>query len=206
MMKNIAALVAGLAALDLAYSTPISSSPAPSSILARTDVLCPHVPIWVAAGSIANGAGLGPNVFPGIDCGFNSFSGLCDCATISARSLSPPPTFTTKRQTGTACEDQSIASATAVHFADLNGDGRAEYLYVGANGQVTAFLNLGGPANNPAIVNWSPQGLVGPSGLPAALTRDKVIFADIDGDGKADFLYVHTVSFRLFFSFLPLYL
>lgn len=31
---------------------------------------------------------------------------------------------------------------TAVHFADFNGDGRSEYLWVDNNGAVTAFLNL----------------------------------------------------------------
>lgn len=186
MIASLPTLLAGLAALDLAYGTPVSS------LASRTDIICPHVPIWVSAGEIANGAGLGPNVFPGIDCGFNSLSGDCDCATLNSRSL--PATFTVKRQTGTVCEDQSIPSSTAVQFADLNGDGRAEYLYVGATGEVTAFLNLGGPSSNPAEVSWEPQGVISPSGLPASFQRSGVAFADIDGDGKADYLYIHAVG------------
>lgn len=39
--------------------------------------------------------------------------------------------------------------ASAVHFADLNGYGRAEYLWVDDAGAVTAFLNLGGPDDGP---------------------------------------------------------
>jgi len=149
---------------------------------------CPDLPIWVAAGEIANGAGLGADVFPGVDCGFNSFSGDCDCAILSKRSLEPS---TTKRQVGTACDNNSVPSTTAVQFSDLNGDGRAEYLYVSATGSVTAFLNLGGPASNPAEVSWLAQGVISPSNVPIPISRNQIIFADINGDGKSEFLFVH---------------
>jgi hypothetical protein len=78
-----------------------------------------------------------------------------------------------------------------VRFADLTGDGRVEYLYVETNGAVTAYLNLGSPDPNPlnaGMVNWLVQGVIatGVGGL-----RDQIRFADLDGDGKADYLWVH---------------
>jgi hypothetical protein len=79
---------------------------------------------------------------------------------------------------------------TAVHFADLNGDGRAEYLYVDGAGAVTAFLNLGGPNQGPnaAKISWLPQGVIA-TGVGA--TRGSVQFADINGDGRAEYLWIH---------------
>jgi hypothetical protein len=45
---------------------------------------------------------------------------------------------------------------------DLNGDGRAEYLWVHSNGSVEAWLNLGGPNDGPnaAQVGWLYNGLI----------------------------------------------
>lgn len=62
--------------------------------------------------------------------------------------------------------------------------GRAEYLFVGADGSVTAYLNLGGPDSgaNAAKVSWLPQGVIA-SGVGA--NRNQVAFADLNGDGKA---------------------
>jgi hypothetical protein len=61
---------------------------------------------------------------------------------------------------------------------DLNGDGRAEYLWVGADGSVTAFLNLGSTSTEEgtqgAAVNWLPQGVIA-SGVGAM--RHEVQFA-----------------------------
>jgi hypothetical protein len=76
-----------------------------------------------------------------------------------------------------------------VRFADLNGDGRAEYLYVDSNGAVEAYLNLGGPDDGPnaAKVGWLPQGTIATG---VGVGRDSVIFADINGDGRADYVAV----------------
>lgn len=56
------------------------------------------------------------------------------------------------------CDAQSLTYplSPSIRFADLNGDGRAEYLYVDPDGEVTAYLNLGGPDNGPnaAKVAW----------------------------------------------------
>lgn len=90
------------------------------------------------------------------------------------------------------CADLNDDS-TAVHFADLNGDGRAEYLWLAANGSVTGLLNLGGPGNgsDAAEISWLPQGTIAPS---VGAKRRQVRFADLNGDGRAEYIYVHDDS------------
>jgi len=78
-----------------------------------------------------------------------------------------------------------------VRFADLNGDGRVEYLYVNATGAVIAYLNLGSSDPNPSNagqVSWLDQGVI-TAGFGGV--RDQIQFADLNGDGKADYLWVH---------------
>ncbi|MEU0480258.1 FG-GAP-like repeat-containing protein [Streptosporangium sp. NPDC006013] len=76
------------------------------------------------------------------------------------------------------------SSLEAVRFADGDGDGRADYLQVGGDGSVHAFLNRGGGGNGSfeARHNWAYA-----SNYP----RQYVQFADISGDGKADYLVVY---------------
>ncbi len=85
------------------------------------------------------------------------------------------------------CDIRSLTSplVAAVHFADLNGDGKAEYLYVDGSGAVTAFLNLGGPDDGPnaAKISWLLSGIIA-TGVGG--NRSSVQFADLDGDGRAE--------------------
>ncbi|MFG1954029.1 FG-GAP-like repeat-containing protein [Micromonospora sp. NPDC048830] len=76
------------------------------------------------------------------------------------------------------------SSLEAVRFADGDGDGRADYLQVSIDGAVHAFLNRGGGGNGSfeARYNWAYA-----SNYP----RKYVQFADISGDGKADYLVVY---------------
>lgn len=126
---------------------------------------------------------------------------------------SAAPTQTSASSPPSCASDQALQpSSTAVQFADLNGDGaysptatrklndlvtdcgnlgRAEYLYVGGDGSVTAYLNLGGPDNGPnaAKVGWLPQGQI--AGGRGAANRSTVAFADLNGDGRAEYLVIH---------------
>ncbi|GHJ08704.1 hypothetical protein TPA0907_30710 [Micromonospora humidisoli] len=75
------------------------------------------------------------------------------------------------------------ASRDHVRLADLDGDGRDDYLVVDAGGQVSGWLNAPGPNG----WGWKYAGVVA-SGVGA--TRDQVRFADLNGDHKADYLVV----------------
>ncbi|MEU3873879.1 MULTISPECIES: FG-GAP-like repeat-containing protein [Streptomyces] len=72
-------------------------------------------------------------------------------------------------------------SAEKVRFADINGDGKADYLVVQDDGSVRAWTNDGEPGSGKWTEVADFASSVGESG-------DKVRFADVDGDGRADYL------------------
>ncbi|UCM90452.1 FG-GAP-like repeat-containing protein [Streptomyces marincola] len=77
-----------------------------------------------------------------------------------------------------------------VRLADLNGDGRADYVAVNDNSSVQAWIN-GGPKPEGGDWYWAPQGTIaGGVGAPGRNVR----FADLTGDGRADYLVVHANS------------
>ncbi|MFD4656353.1 FG-GAP-like repeat-containing protein [Kitasatospora sp. NPDC058444] len=67
-----------------------------------------------------------------------------------------------------------------VRFADIDGDGRADYNAIGANGSIITYVNRGGDTGG----GWADYGQIA-SGLTTDPSR--VRFADIDGDGRADY-------------------
>ncbi|KAJ7185457.1 SGNH hydrolase-type esterase domain-containing protein [Mycena filopes] len=140
---------------------------------------CGSNPNWIGMGVIATGPGLGTN------------GGLSNCLASSTSSTQctcvlPGPTSVGQSVSKPAsgnCADLNDNS-TSVRFADLNGDGRAEYLWLDINGATTAFLNSGGPTT----VGFLPQGVIA-TGVGAK--REQVHFADLNGDGRAEYLWVH---------------
>ncbi|MGW2598009.1 FG-GAP-like repeat-containing protein [Streptomyces klenkii] len=75
------------------------------------------------------------------------------------------------------------APGNKVRFADINADGKADYLVVEDNGSVHAWLNKSDGAKD----DWSDRGIIATgTGAPG----NKVRFADINGDRKADYLVV----------------
>ncbi|MGK5545370.1 FG-GAP-like repeat-containing protein [Streptomyces sp. URMC 127] len=70
-----------------------------------------------------------------------------------------------------------------VRFADINGDRKADYLVVEDNGAVHAYINKGGDGQG----GWEDRGVIATgTGAP----RNKVRFADINDDRRADYLVV----------------
>jgi lysophospholipase L1-like esterase len=76
---------------------------------------------------------------------------------------------------------------THLRFADVNGDGRDDYLVVADNGAVRAWLNNGGDGAG----GWSDRGQIA-AGVGSDLTHLR--FADINGDGRDDYLIVSDTS------------
>jgi hypothetical protein len=72
-------------------------------------------------------------------------------------------------------------------MADLNGDGKADYIIIDdKTGAATVYINGGQNSNANLGWNWIPSGKIA-SGIAPGKT---IQFADIDGDGKADYLSV----------------
>ncbi|MFF3017335.1 GDSL-type esterase/lipase family protein [Streptomyces sp. NPDC057939] len=71
---------------------------------------------------------------------------------------------------------------TRVRFADYDGDGRADYLHIAPNGNVTAYLNQGGDVSGPN--GWKHIGRVA---WGTTTAHEQVHFADQDGDGRTDY-------------------
>ena len=83
----------------------------------------------------------------------------------------------------------SGAGASEARFADLDGDGRDDYLAVNQhNGSVHLWLNAGADR---AGDRWVDQGVIA-SGVNTGVRDNgpQVAFADLDGDGKDDYLAV----------------
>ncbi|MFF2076420.1 FG-GAP-like repeat-containing protein [Kitasatospora sp. NPDC058162] len=72
------------------------------------------------------------------------------------------------------------ADPNRVRFADFDGDGKADYIYINPDGSVHVYLNRGGDGRG----GWQDLGIVA-TGLTTDVSR--VRFADIDGDGRADY-------------------
>lgn len=74
-----------------------------------------------------------------------------------------------------------------VQFADIDGDGMADYLIVApTNGATWVYLNKGGSSMVPTLTGaggWIPAGKIATGGGSGT-----VAFADLDGDGKSDYL------------------
>ncbi|KAK4450304.1 integrin alpha N-terminal [Podospora aff. communis PSN243] len=83
-------------------------------------------------------------------------------------------------------------NTTGIRFGDMNGDFRADYLYVGDQGQVETWTNT--RWNHPSILpQWRLAGTthVG-MGVPGI--RDRIKFGRIYGSGRLDYIYIEEKS------------
>ncbi|MGW4383784.1 FG-GAP-like repeat-containing protein [Kitasatospora sp. NPDC004531] len=76
------------------------------------------------------------------------------------------------------------ADRSRVRFADFDGDGKADYNIVNPDGSITSFTNKGGDGRG----GWLTR-----AKIATGTTTDQstVHFADITGDGSADYLVVN---------------
>ncbi|KAK4183861.1 hypothetical protein QBC35DRAFT_525860 [Podospora australis] len=86
---------------------------------------------------------------------------------------------------GQVARGSAHANWKTLRFPDINGDGRADYVYIGEGGSLSAFLNSGSVGGQD--VRWSALGGIaeGDASIPSV---DHLVFADIDGDGRDDYL------------------
>ncbi|KAK2733485.1 hypothetical protein FQN57_002094 [Myotisia sp. PD_48] len=144
---------------------------------------CKKLPSWVEQGQVASGAGFGKSQFEGSYC--REFAdGICDC-----RRREDDTKYQIEKGSN-ECRDFTYPGVRAVQFADLNGDGRDEYIWIHKDGAVTAFQNLGHKYvdGKHGVVTWGAmQKIAGGVGG----TREEVRFADLNGDGRAEYLRVH---------------
>ncbi|KAF2787072.1 carbohydrate esterase family 3 protein [Melanomma pulvis-pyrius CBS 109.77] len=89
------------------------------------------------------------------------------------------------KELGTVVSPTDDRNGTGVMFADLNGDGRDDYIYVNPkNGDVSAWINR---LEKDDVWQWQGLGKIA-GGVGA--TNDTLQMVDIDGDGRADFCLV----------------
>jgi len=78
----------------------------------------------------------------------------------------------------------TTTDAEQVRFADLDADGRTDYVVIGATGAVHAYLNRGGDGHG----GWADAGQIA-TGLTT--DRARVRLADVDGDRRADYSLIN---------------
>lgn len=87
----------------------------------------------------------------------------------------------------------------AIRLADMNGDGKADYIQLGENGEAKLYLNNGQQSGGGW--GWAPYNDFNNIADGIGFTRDHVQFKDIDGDRRADYIGVdqldgHTVVYK----------
>ncbi|KAL8672053.1 MAG: hypothetical protein Q9168_003480 [Polycauliona sp. 1 TL-2023] len=74
-----------------------------------------------------------------------------------------------------------------VRFADINGDGKADYVWLSQKGEMEVYLNVIG--ENPAKFVPYNNGKFVATGVGGK--RDEIRLADINGDRRADYIRIH---------------
>ncbi|MFE7582102.1 FG-GAP-like repeat-containing protein [Streptomyces gardneri] len=167
-----------------AFSVTVTSATSLTLTGKGTDVLCKGD----TGGPLLNSAGelVGVNS--------RSWQGGClgtDAAEVRTGALSTRIDDITGWITETIKPRRSAAANEAggnqrIRWADFDGDQRPDYISIADNGEVNVWLHRGG---NPAGPNgWEPLGRVA-TGLTT--DRNRVRFADFDGDGRADYFLIN---------------
>ncbi|MGW5678240.1 FG-GAP-like repeat-containing protein [Streptomyces sp. NPDC003860] len=86
---------------------------------------------------------------------------------------------------GVVATGSAYWTADQIRFADVNGDQRADYLVVDRNGATRAYLNTEDATGK---IKWSNSGYIATGS--ATWTPEKIRFADVNGDQRADYLLV----------------
>ncbi|WP_416966799.1 FG-GAP-like repeat-containing protein [Streptomyces sp. 4F14] len=88
---------------------------------------------------------------------------------------------------------QQPANYGRTEIAEMNGDKRADYVQIRTDGSIRVAINTEDQPGQPTWINWGGgTGEFFPAGgtLPEAASSSNIRLADIDGDGRDDFLYL----------------
>ncbi|PNY28627.1 Lipase 1 [Tolypocladium capitatum] len=77
----------------------------------------------------------------------------------------------------------SHANWETLRFPDINGDGRADYVYIGEGGALKHYMNTGTVGGQDVL--FLAQGGIATGAAPDIT---KLVFADMNGDGRDDYL------------------
>lgn len=71
------------------------------------------------------------------------------------------------------------ANLKTLRFPDINGDGRADYVYIGEGGSLKHHMNTGSPGGKDVLFHAM-------GGIATGAVNDisKLVFTDINGDGR----------------------
>ncbi|CCT67685.1 uncharacterized protein FFUJ_14670 [Fusarium fujikuroi IMI 58289] len=75
------------------------------------------------------------------------------------------------------------ANLETLRFPDINGDGRADYVYIGEGGSLKHHLNTGSVGGRDVLFH-----AMGGIATGAVSDISKLVFADMNGDGRDDYL------------------
>ncbi|MFF0294257.1 FG-GAP-like repeat-containing protein [Kitasatospora sp. NPDC004614] len=78
----------------------------------------------------------------------------------------------------------ATSDRSRVRFADFDGDGRADYNVINPDGSVTSYTNKGGDGRG----GWATRAKIATG---TTTDQNTVHFADVTGDGHADYLVVN---------------
>ena len=125
-----------------------------------------------------------------------------DGSIFAAQNLGPDPTqgqIVFKDPVLIANSSHERPDPLGVRFNDIDGDGRADLLYITPTGGVKAWLNRADlqkhstaiPEPNALNIEWVPRGEIVETKMVGDVARQHIRLADLNGDGMADYLWVN---------------
>lgn len=85
-----------------------------------------------------------------------------------------------------------IGTGPGIRFADMDGDGKADLVWIGNSGKLIIWLKKATIKSKIKIqVKWFKENRGNPVGLVIGAFRKDWQLADIDGNGRADYIWVH---------------
>ncbi|KAL1612344.1 hypothetical protein SLS60_000570 [Paraconiothyrium brasiliense] len=89
--------------------------------------------------------------------------------------------------------DSLQTDVAGVRFLDINGDGRADYVFVNDDGSTMIYINQRGDRNDgPGLKPHWVQALVSHKGFPddETMSRNRILFGRVYGSGRQDYIQI----------------